>query len=117
MSLCSCVITLELIGGEIECKRSPLHLETAGENSTWLRYNISGPEEIQREADAQIPLEKIHSDWPVGTDPNLHIKKVTELFESGVTIVNVHAGQKDQQRVIDFFGKEVLPKLRGRKVA
>ncbi|MFY9911967.1 MAG: hypothetical protein WCF22_20345 [Candidatus Sulfotelmatobacter sp.] len=53
----------------------------------------------------------------MGTDPNLHIKKVTELFESGVTIVNVHAGQKDQQRVIDFYGKEVLPKLRGRKAA
>lgn len=68
----------------------------------------------QREADAQIPLGKVYSDWPVGTDPNL---QVTELFESGVTIVNVHAGQKDQQRVIDFYGKEVLPKLRGRKAA
>ena len=75
-------------------------------------YNIVSPAEIQKEADEQIPLEKVYSGWAVGTDPNVHIKKVDELFESGVTIVNIHSGQRDQQHVIDFYGKKVLPKLR-----
>jgi F420-dependent hydroxymycolic acid dehydrogenase len=47
----------------------------------------------------------------VSTDPAQHLKTVRELFESGATIVNVHTGQADQRRVIDFYGKEVLPRL------
>jgi hypothetical protein len=26
-------------------------------------------------------------------------------------MVNIHSGQHDQRRVIDFYGKQVLPKL------
>jgi len=47
----------------------------------------------------------------VGTDPAVHIKTVTELLNSEVRIVNIHAGQADQKRVIEFYGKEVLPRL------
>jgi F420-dependent hydroxymycolic acid dehydrogenase len=57
-------------------------------------------------------------DWAVGTDPNMHIKNVQELLDSGVWIVNIHSGQADQKKVIDFYGKEVLPKVRqGAKAA
>jgi F420-dependent hydroxymycolic acid dehydrogenase len=48
----------------------------------------------------------------VSTDPQVHIKKVNELFESGVSIVNIHSGQADQKKVIEFYGREVLPKLK-----
>jgi TAT-translocated FGD2 family F420-dependent dehydrogenase len=75
-------------------------------------YNIRDPEEIQRRADAEIPLEKVYGDWPVGTDPEAHIKTITDLFSSGATIVNIHSGQADQKRVIDFYGKEVLPRIK-----
>ena len=37
-----------------------------------------------------------------------------KLFDSGATIVNVHSGQADQDKVVDFYGDKVLPKLRGR---
>src|SRR5271169_5190983 len=74
-------------------------------------YNVRDPEEIQRRADAEIPLEKVYGDWPVGTDPEAHIKTITDLFSSGATIVNIHSGQADQKRVIDFYGKEVLPRI------
>jgi hypothetical protein len=33
---------------------------------------------------------------PVGTDPEAHIKTITDLFSSGATIVNIHSGQSDQ---------------------
>jgi F420-dependent hydroxymycolic acid dehydrogenase len=47
-----------------------------------------------------------------GTDPAVHSKTVTELFNSGVRIVNIHSGQADPKRVIEFYGKEVLPRLK-----
>jgi F420-dependent hydroxymycolic acid dehydrogenase len=75
-------------------------------------YNIRDPKEIQQRAEAEIPLEKVYGDWPVGTDPASHVKTVTELFNSGVRIVNIHSGQADQKRVIEFYGKEVLPRLK-----
>jgi TAT-translocated FGD2 family F420-dependent dehydrogenase len=78
-------------------------------------YNIRDPKEIQRRADSEIPLDQVYSEWPIGTDPNVHVKAVTELFESGATIVNIHAGQANQERVIEFYGKEVLPRVRRQK--
>jgi len=81
-------------------------------------YNVRDPKEIQNEADREIKLEDLISDWAVGTDPNIHVKKVQELFDSGVWIVNIHSGQADQKKVVDFYGKEVLPKVRqGAKAA
>jgi alkanesulfonate monooxygenase SsuD/methylene tetrahydromethanopterin reductase-like flavin-dependent oxidoreductase (luciferase family) len=74
-------------------------------------YNITDPAEIQRQAEAQLPLDKITEGWVVSTDPAKHIARMQELFESGVTIVNVHSGQLDQKRVIDFYGSHVLPKV------
>jgi TAT-translocated FGD2 family F420-dependent dehydrogenase len=83
-------------------------------------YNIRDPQTIQQRADKEIPLEKVYEEWPIGTDPSVHLKTINELFQSGATIVNVHSGQADQKKVIDFYGKEVLPRLRnvlGRKDA
>ena len=80
-------------------------------------YNVRDPEEIQRQAETEIPLEKVYSDWPVSTDPNVHLKTINELFESGATIVNLHSPQPDQERVIEFFGREVLPRLQQKTAA
>lgn len=41
-------------------------------------------------------------------------------FSGGATEVHIHSGQADQRRVIDCYGKEVLPRLRkgmGKKAA
>jgi TAT-translocated FGD2 family F420-dependent dehydrogenase len=73
---------------------------------------IPDPAEIQRRAEAEIPLPKVHADWATGIDPAVHIKAVEELFSSGATIVNIHTGQRDQMRAIEFYGREVLPKVR-----
>lgn len=74
-------------------------------------YDIADPAQIQQRAEAEIPLEQIIKEWPTGIDPRVHVAKVRELFDSGASIVNIHAGQMDQQRVIEFYGREVLPKL------
>jgi TAT-translocated FGD2 family F420-dependent dehydrogenase len=75
-------------------------------------YNVGDPRTIQRMAQAEIPLKAVYSEWPMGTDPEVHVRKLVELFKSGVTIVNVHSGQEDQRMVIDFYGKHVLPRVR-----
>lgn len=75
-------------------------------------YNISDPRVIQRRAAAEIPLKDVYGGWPVGTDPDVHLKTIRELFDSGVSTVNIHGGQPDLKRVLDFYGKEVLPRLR-----
>jgi TAT-translocated FGD2 family F420-dependent dehydrogenase len=75
-------------------------------------YNILNPAEIQQIADNEVPLERLASEWPVGTDPATHIDAIKKLFDSGVTIVNIHSGQPDQKKVIDFYASRVLPNLR-----
>jgi TAT-translocated FGD2 family F420-dependent dehydrogenase len=75
-------------------------------------YNISDPAEIERRAEDEIPLDQLVAEWPVGNDPGVHVKAIAELFDSGATIVNIHSGQPDQKKVIEFYGSEVLPKFR-----
>jgi TAT-translocated FGD2 family F420-dependent dehydrogenase len=73
--------------------------------------NIPSPADIERRAKTEIPLPKVYGDWPVGTDPEAHVTAITRLFESGVTIVNIHSGEAEQRAVLDFYGSQVLPKL------
>jgi TAT-translocated FGD2 family F420-dependent dehydrogenase len=72
-------------------------------------HTIVDPAEIEQRAEAEIPIEQVIADWPIGNDPAVHIRTITALFESGATIVNIHAGQPDQKTVLDFYGARVLP--------
>ena len=72
-------------------------------------YNVQSPAEIQQKANAGTPIPEVQKSWAIGTDPAVHINKMRQLFDSGVSIVNVHSGQPDQTRVIDFYAKRVLP--------
>jgi F420-dependent hydroxymycolic acid dehydrogenase len=54
----------------------------------------------------------VYESWPISTDPAVHLKAINELFDSGVTIVNIHMGRQDQRRVIEFYGKEVPPRVK-----
>ena len=78
-------------------------------------FGIDDPAEIQRRAAAEVPMEKVLAEWAIGTDPKIHIEAVQELFDSGIKLVNIHVGQMDQRRAIEFYGNEVLPALHRRK--
>jgi F420-dependent hydroxymycolic acid dehydrogenase len=78
-------------------------------------YAIPDPAEIERRAEAELPIAKVIADWTVSPDPDEHIAAINRLFDSGATIVNIHSGQSDQQKVIDFYGSWVLPKLAARR--
>jgi TAT-translocated FGD2 family F420-dependent dehydrogenase len=79
--------------------------------------NIPDPAEIERRARAELPLPKVYGDWTVSADPEAHVQTIKKLFDSGVTIVNIHSGQPDQQKVIEFYGKEVLPRVKAQAAA
>lgn len=99
-----------VVGGEAEA-REAAELWRFGPKAFKTFYNVPDPARIQQEAEAQIPIEKVVAEWAVGTDPAQHLDKIKQLFDSGVTIVNVHSGQSDQKRVIEFYASNVLPKL------
>ena len=77
-------------------------------------FGIGDPVEIQRRAADEVPMDELLGEWAVGTDPQVHIEAIEELFDSGIKVVNIHLGQNDQQRAIEFYGSKVLPALRKR---
>jgi coenzyme F420-dependent glucose-6-phosphate dehydrogenase len=79
--------------------------------------NIPDPARIEQRAQAELPLPKVYGDWTVSSAPDAHVQTIKKLFDSGVTIVNIHSGQPDQMKVIEFYGREVLPRLKSQAAA
>ena len=75
-------------------------------------FGIADPAEIERRAQAEVPLDALMAEWAVGTNPRIHIDAIEELFDSGVKLVNIHVGQADQHRAIEFYRAKVLPAFR-----
>jgi TAT-translocated FGD2 family F420-dependent dehydrogenase len=75
-------------------------------------HNIPDPVTIQRAAEDEVKLDEVLSQWTVSRNPAVHIKAIEELWASGITLVNIHSAAADQRSVIDFYAREVLPKLR-----
>jgi len=100
-----------VVGGKKEAEEAA-ELWRFGPKAWKPYFNIRDPKTIQERADTEVPLEKVTEGWPVGTDPEVHVKVLSDLFNSGATGVHIHSGQHDQRRVIEFYGEEVLPRLR-----
>jgi TAT-translocated FGD2 family F420-dependent dehydrogenase len=75
-------------------------------------YDLRDPAEIQRRAEAEIPLEEVTASWTVSSEPAVHAQDIERLWESGASIVNIHSGEPDQRRVLEFYGTQVLPRLK-----
>ena len=97
-----------VVGDEAEAKRAA-ELWRFGPKAFKSYYNIADPAKIEQRAEAEVPLEQVVKQWAVGTDPEVHIAAVRELLDSGATIVNIHSGQPDQKRVIEFYGDTCCP--------
>jgi len=74
--------------------------------------NEPDPVRILHRSEVETPLEEVYKDWPISTDPAVHVQALQKLFDAGATQVFVHSGQPDQQKVISFYGSQVLPRLR-----
>lgn len=69
------------------------------------------PRAIQQQAEAEVAIDDVTSDWIISPDPAVHAAALQRIFAAGVTQAYIHSGQSDQQRVIDFYGREVIPRL------
>lgn len=79
----------------------------------WQRYvDVPDPRTIAEEALERVPAEEVIGKYVVGESGEPHVQRLVELFGQGVTQVFIHSGQQDQRRVIDLYGREVLPAVR-----
>lgn len=101
-----------VVGGDAEVRQAA-ELWRFGPKAFKGYFNIPDPATIQQAAQEDVPIDEVIAGWATGTDPETHVAKIRELHESGATIVNIHAGQSDQQRVIEFYGANVLPRFAG----
>ena len=99
-----------VVGGENEA-RSSAQLWRFMPKSWELYVGDPNPVDIQRRAEQDIPLQSVYADWPVSTDPGVHIAALQKLIDGGVSHVFVHSPQADQKSVIRFYGEQVLPKV------
>ena len=74
--------------------------------------DMDDPREIQAFAEAEATLDQVVESWLVSQDPPDHISQIRRLFEAGATQVAIHSLQPDQDKLIEFYGKEVLPAFR-----
>lgn len=74
-------------------------------------YDNASPVQIQRLADKEIGLDEVVKDWTVGEDAKVHVEDIRKLVERGATHIAIHVSSSSQIEVIDFFGREVLPRL------
>jgi F420-dependent hydroxymycolic acid dehydrogenase len=72
--------------------------------------NEVDPVRILHRSEVEIPLAEVYQDWPISTDPNVHVQGLQKLFDMGVWQVYVHSGQPNQERVLDFYRRSVLPR-------
>jgi TAT-translocated FGD2 family F420-dependent dehydrogenase len=100
-----------VMGGEKEARQSA-DLWHFGPNA-WKNgyFNEMSPLRIQQKAEREIPLENVYKDWPVGTDPEVHVKAIQKTAANGATHVVITTATPNQKEVIDFYGSKVLPKL------
>lgn len=71
--------------------------------------SVADPREVQRLAEEKSSPKKAIETWVVSRDPDAHVQRILDLFAAGATQVYVHSPQADQRKVIDFYGREVLP--------
>ena len=77
------------------------------------KIGVEDPLEMERRA-AALPLEKVASRWLVSSDPDEHVEQIAAYVELGFTHLVFHAPGPDQQRFIELYGRDILPRLRKR---
>jgi F420-dependent hydroxymycolic acid dehydrogenase len=100
-----------VVGDQAEAKQAA-ELWRFGPKAWHSLFDVRDPAAIQQRAEQQTPIEEVMKSWPIGMDPKVHVNAVKELFDSGATIVNIHSGQPDQRKVIEFYASHVLPQFR-----
>ena len=77
------------------------------------KAGVEDPIEMERRSDA-LPIEKAASRFIVSTDPDEHVEQIGTYVELGFSHLVFHAPGPDQNRFLDLYSREILPRLRER---
>jgi coenzyme F420-dependent glucose-6-phosphate dehydrogenase len=75
------------------------------------KHSVQDAEEMERLADA-LPIERVAKRWIVSSDPDEHIEQIKTYIDYGFDHLVFHAPGPDQQRFLDLYSEEILPRLR-----
>lgn len=75
------------------------------------KVGVEDPIEMERLAEA-LPTDRAASRWIVSSDPEEHVRALTNYLDLGFTHMIFHAPGPDQERFLRLYAKEVLPRLR-----
>ena len=83
-------------------------LALPGEKKT----GVEDPREMERLAIEAEPYA--HKRWHVSDDPEEHLEQIRPYVELGFQHLVFHFPGDDQERSIELYAKEILPRLRDR---
>jgi coenzyme F420-dependent glucose-6-phosphate dehydrogenase len=75
------------------------------------KSSVEDPIEMERLAD-QLPAERAATRWIVSTDPDEHVEKIRAYIDMGFRHLVFHAPGTDQERFLNLYADQVLPRLR-----
>ena len=74
------------------------------------KVGVEDPREMERRA--KTVEDVAHRRWLVSSDPDEHVEQIRPYLELGFTHLVFHAPGNDQQRFLEVYGREILPRLR-----
>ncbi len=77
----------------------------------FFKLDVSDPREIEATG-RLVGNEALAKQWIVATTADEHIKRISEYFKTGFNHLYFSGSSPDEQKFIEFYGKEVLPCLR-----
>jgi len=75
------------------------------------KMSVEDPLEMERLA-AALPIERVAARWIVSSDPEEHVARIRHYVALGFDHLVFHAPGEDQDRFIELYAREILPRLR-----
>ena len=75
------------------------------------KHGVEDPVEMQRLADG-LSVDQTAKRFIVSTDPDEHVENIKTYLDLGFNHLVFHAPGPDQQKFLELYGREILPRLR-----
>jgi coenzyme F420-dependent glucose-6-phosphate dehydrogenase len=75
------------------------------------KHSVHSADEMERLAD-QLPIEQVARRWIVASDPDDAVAQIRPYVDAGLNHLVFHGPGHDQERFLDQFAADVLPRLR-----
>jgi coenzyme F420-dependent glucose-6-phosphate dehydrogenase len=75
------------------------------------KHSIEDPAEMERLA-AALPIERVAKRWIVSSDPDEHVAAIKTYIDYGFDHLVFHAPGPDQNRFIQLYSEQILPRLK-----